>query len=215
MIRLLSVPHAPGLMPTIAAVFLDLGNVLVFHDDPLLFQRMSEWGGAPPEQIRERMLALWDPINRGTLAGDELRRAICQVAGAPTPMAPEPFFALWNCHFRVNQPMLPLIDALLGKVKVLLLSNVNELHWRHVRPLIPQFERFHACVLSYELRLAKPDPEIFHNALARAGVPPQHAAYFDDMPRFVAAACALGMHGRVFTDVPTCRAQLAELGVRV
>jgi len=29
-----------------------------------------------------------------------------------------------------------------GQVKVLLLSNTNEMHWRFVRPLIPQFERF-------------------------------------------------------------------------
>lgn len=202
-------------MPSITTVFLDLGNVLAFHDDPVLFQRMSAWGGAPPEQIRERMLALWDSINRGTLAGDDLRRAICQVAGSTTPMAPEPFFEMWTSHFRVNRPLLPLVDALLDKVKVVLLTNTNEMHWRFVRPLIPQFERFHDLVVSSELLLAKPDPEIFQIALERAAVPPHDAAYFDDMPRFVAAACALGIHGRVFKDVPTFRAQLAELGLVV
>jgi putative hydrolase of the HAD superfamily len=73
-------------MPPIEAVVLDLGNVLVFHDDPILFQRMSAWGGADPVQIRARMLGLWDAINRGALAGNELRRTICEVAGSDTSM---------------------------------------------------------------------------------------------------------------------------------
>jgi putative hydrolase of the HAD superfamily len=202
-------------MNRIQAVFLDLGNVLAFHDDAVLFQRMSAWGGAAPETIRARMLELWDPINRGTLAGDDLRRAVCRAAGSDRPMQAEPFFELWNCHFRVNRPLLPMVDALLDRAKVLLLSNTNEMHWRYVRPLIPQFARFHDFVVSCELRLAKPDAEIYRVALARAGVAAEDAAYFDDVSRFVDAACALGIHGHVFTSADNFRAQLALLGLQV
>jgi FMN phosphatase YigB (HAD superfamily) len=176
---------------------------------------MSAWGGAEPDLIRQRMLALWDSINRGTLAGAELRRAVCKAAGSDVPMAPDPFFELWNCHFRIHHELLPMVEALFGKVKVLLLSNTNEMHWRYIKPLISQFEHFHDLVISYELLLAKPDPEIFQVALRRADVLPEHAAYFDDVQRFVDAGCALGIHGRVFTDAPTFRAQLAELGLSV
>ena len=202
-------------MPSIEAVFLDLGNVLAFHDDPVLFQRMSAWGGAAPDQIRERMLALWESINRGTLAGDDLRREVCRVAGSDAPMDPEAFFDLWNCYFRIHHEVWPMVEALFGKVKVLLLSNTNEIHWRYLKQLFPQFARFDGLVLSHELMLAKPDSEIFQVALRRAKVRPENAAYFDDVPRFVAAACALGIHGRVFTDAPTFRTQLAELGLRI
>jgi putative hydrolase of the HAD superfamily len=202
-------------MSKLKAVFLDLGNVLAFHDDAVLFRRMSDFGGAPPDQIRARMLELWDPINRGTLTGDELRRAVCQAAGARTVMDAEPFFALWNCHFRIHDDILPMVEALFAQVKVLLLSNTNALHWRYIKPLVPQFARFSGFVISYDLRLAKPDPEIFHAALAMADVPAEQAAYFDDIQGFVDAACALGIHGRVFTDAPSFRRQLAELGLRV
>ncbi len=200
---------------SIQAVFLDLGNVLAFHDDAVLFRRMSDWGGAAPDQIRERMLALWDPINRGVLAGEALRRAVCQAAGSDAVMDEASFFALWNCHFRIHQEILPMVEALLGQVKVVLLSNTNELHWRYIRPLVPQFDRFHGFVISCDLVLAKPDPAIFHSALKLAGVAPGEAAYFDDIKLFVDAACALGIHGRVFTDAATFREQLAELNVRV
>jgi putative hydrolase of the HAD superfamily len=200
-------------MNRIRAVVLDLGNVLVFHDDRVLFQRMSAWGGAKPEHIRTRMLELWDSINRGALAGDELRRAICQVAGSNIPMEAEPFFGLWNCHFRVHHEILPMVEALLGRVKLILLTNVNEMHWRFVRPLIPLFERFDDLVASYELRMAKPDPEIFQTTISRSGLRPEETAYFDDIPRYVEVASAFGIHARVFTDAPTFRTQLAELGL--
>jgi glucose-1-phosphatase len=202
-------------MASIQAVLLDLGNVLVFHQDDVLFRRMSALGGASTDDIRKGMLQLWDSINRGALAGDDLRRAVCRVAGAHEPLAPEPFFDLWNCHFRVHDAALYVVEALLGKVKVLLLSNVNELHWRFVLPRVPLLGRFSDLVLSYELRMAKPDPEIFQVALARAGVQANQAAYFDDVGLFVDAANALGIHGRVFTDAPTFRAQLVELGIDV
>lgn len=202
-------------MGKIQAVFLDLGNVLAFHDDPVLFARMSAWGGAAPEVIRQRMLELWAPINRGTLAGDDLRGAVCRAAGGKTPMPADQFFAMWNCHFRVHREVLPMVEALFDQVKVLLLSNTNEMHWRFVRPLIPQFGRFHDFVVSCDILLAKPDPEIFEYALDRAGVAANHAAYFDDVKSFVDAACTLGIHGRVFTTADSFRKQLGELGLVV
>jgi HAD superfamily hydrolase (TIGR01509 family) len=200
-------------MRPIEAVFFDLGNVLAFHDDARLFRRLSDWGGAAPDKIRERMLLLWDPINRGTLAGDELRQTICRVAGASLPMDEATFFEVWNCHFRVHDALLPMVETLFGRVKVLLLSNTNERHWRFVQPLIPQLARFDDLVISHELLLAKPDPAIFRVALDRAGVAPERVAYFDDVPRFVDAARAFGIHGRVFTTAANFHTQLEELGL--
>ena len=202
-------------MNRIQAVLLDLGNVLVFHDDAILFQRMSTWGGADPEHIRTGMLELWDSINRGDLAGNELRSTVCQLAGSKVPMEAEPFFALWGSHFRVHHELLPMVDALLRQVKVVLLSNVNEMHWRFVRPRIPQLERFDDLVLSYQLHMAKPDPEIFQAALTRSGLRAEETAYFDDVASYVDAAKALGIHARVFTDAPAFRTQLTELGIGV
>lgn len=199
----------------IEAVILDLGNVLAFHDDDVLFGRLSAFGGAAPAVIRQRMLELWDSINRGILAGDDLRRTVCEVAGSSTPMDSETFFEVWNCYFRVHHEILPLVEALLGRVKVMLLSNTNETHWRFLRPRLPIVERFHHLLLSYELRMAKPDPEIFHEALRWTGTAPEAAVFFDDVQRFVDAAIAAGMQGRVFTSAAAFRTQLAELGITV
>lgn len=201
-------------MAGIEVVFLDLGNVLAFHDDDVLCQRLSEYGGALPDVIRERLLALWAPCNRGTLAADELRRAVSRASGATTEMDAETFFRIWTCYFRIHREVLPVVESLLGRVKVALISNTNETQWRFLRPQLPLLERFSALVLSYELGLAKPDPEIFHTALRRVGRPPEVCAFFDDVPAFAEAACAVGIQGQVFTTAANFREQLARLGLR-
>jgi glucose-1-phosphatase len=200
-------------MPGIEVVFLDLGNVLAFHDDDVLCRRLSEYGGAPPEAIRERLLGLWDPCNRGALAGDELRRAVSQASGATTLMDAETFFRIWTCYFRIHQEVLPLVEALLGRAQVALISNTNEMQWHFLRPQLPVLESFSALVLSYELGLAKPDPEIFRTALRRVGRPPEACAFFDDVSAYVDAACSLGIRGQVFTTAANFRVQLARLGL--
>jgi putative hydrolase of the HAD superfamily len=201
-------------MPGIEVVFLDLGNVLVFHDDDVLFRRLSQYGGAPLDVIRERLLALWDPLNRGVLADEQLRRAISQASGATTVMDAETFFQVWTCYFRIHQEILPIVETLLSRTRVALISNTNEIQWQFLRPQLPLLERFCDRVLSYELGMAKPDPEIFRAALRRVGSPPPEAcAFFDDVPSFVEAARTLGIQAEVFTDAANFRVQLAWLGV--
>jgi glucose-1-phosphatase len=202
-------------MPGIEVVFLDLGNVLAFHDDDVLCRRLSQYGDVPPEVIRERLLALWDPLNRGILAGEELRRAVSQASGATTVMDAETFFEVWTCYFRIHQEVLPMVEALLGRVQLALISNTNEIQWQFLRPQLPVLERFSAHVLSYELGLAKPNPEIFRTALRRVGRPPEACAFFDDVPAFVEAACGLGIQGQLFTTAANFRVQLARLGLPV
>jgi FMN phosphatase YigB (HAD superfamily) len=196
----------------IQAVFLDLGNVLVFHDNELLLDRLVALGDRDPEVVRAALKPIWEPCHRGTLHGEALRRAVLSAANAPD-LDEEAFFALWSCHFRIHDEVLPLVEALTRTVKVLLLSNTDERHLCSVRPGLPVLDRFHHLVVSYELGVAKPDPAIFAEAVKRAGVPAGACAYFDDVPEYVEAAGALGIHGRVFTTAARFREQLAGLGL--
>lgn len=201
-------------MPAVDAVILDLGNVLVFHDNAYLFRRFADLAGlkgGADELTRRLPSDLWERINRGQLHGDAIRRAICEPIGLD--LSPEYFFALWNCHFRVHDEVLPLIDALLGRVKVGLLSNTNDLHAEFLLPQLPILKRFDTLVLSNEVKLAKPDAAIFETALQRLAVPAGRAAFFDDIQEYVSASAKVGIHGRLFTTAESFRRQLAELGL--
>jgi putative hydrolase of the HAD superfamily len=193
------------------AVILDLGNVLVFHDDRLLLENLAALGPRTPEAVRAALAGVWEPCNRGRLAGPALRDAVATAAGAS--FDDDAFAAVWSSHFRVHHEVLPLVEGLLGRVKLLLLSNTNATHVAWVRGQLPLLDRFDDLVLSYELGLAKPDPAIFVEAIRRAGTAPERTAFFDDVDRYVAAASALGIRGHLFTDAARFRHQLSALGL--
>ena len=197
------------------AVVLDLGNVLVFHDNALLVRRLAARAGTGAEGERRLTAALSGPlaeaINRGQLDREGIRREVCRLAGDDIPMSE--FFELWSSHFRANEAIFPRVEALSEAVPLVLLSNTNALHWEFERRRLPILERFRGLVLSHEVGAAKPEPAIYVRAAEIAGVPPARVAFFDDVPAYVDAAIALGFRGHVFTDVEVFDQQLRALGL--
>lgn len=194
----------------IDALILDLGNVLAFHDNELLFSEMAKAFGTTREAMRERLDGgLWDRVNRGTLPGDALRRELlARLGGALTEAE---WFDLWNCHFRLHDEMVREVERLVGKIRLVLLSNTHDQHIAFLTPRLPVLARFDGRVLSYEVGAVKPEAVMYQRALEGAGVAPERAAFFDDVPRYAEAASSLGIHGRVFTTVARFREQLAAL----
>lgn len=198
--------------PPPRAVILDLGNVLVFHDNGLLFRRLGERAGLPPAEAERRLAgAGWTAANRGLLGAEGIRREVCGALGVELPAGE--FNALWSSHFAVHEAVLPRVEGLVGRVKLVLLSNTNVLHAAFLRPRLPVLERFDHLVLSCEVGHVKPEPAIYQEALRHAGCEPHEAAFFDDLPEFVQAANALGLRGHLFTTAAAFDAQLTALGL--
>ena len=197
-------------MPPPRALILDLGNVLVFHDNARLFLRLGQRAGLPPQEVAQRLTG-WTAANRGLLDAEGIRRDVCGALGVELPM--EEFAPLWSSHFTVHEAVLPRVEGLVGRVKLVLLSNTNALHVAYLRPQLPVLQRFDAVLMSCEVGHVKPEPAFYQLALERAGCAPHEAAFFDDLPEFVEAANALGILGHLFTDAPTFDAQLKALGL--
>ncbi len=194
----------------ISALVLDLGNVLVFHDNALLFARIAERFGTSPELLQQRLESgLWDRVNRGQCVGDALRLELQK--RLEVEVTPDEFYELWCCHFTVNEPMVREVEAQVGKRKLVLLSNTHDLHVKWCTERVPVLSKFDALVLSCEVGLVKPEEGIYRRALDAAAVPPSQAVFFDDVERFARGAEKVGMHGRVFTTVQQFRADLAGL----
>jgi FMN phosphatase YigB (HAD superfamily) len=198
--------------PPPRAVILDLGNVLVFHDNALLFRRLGARAGLPQGEAERRIAgAGWTAANRGLLGAEGIRRDVCGALGVDLPA--DEFNTLWSSHFTVHEAVLPRVEALVGRVKLVLLSNTNVLHAAYLKPRVPLLGRFDSLVLSCEVGLVKPEPAIYQEALRRAGCAPGEAAFFDDLPGFVEAANALGLRGRLFTTAEAFDEQLKALGL--
>ncbi len=73
---------------------------------------------------------------------------------------------------------------------------------------------FDTVVLSGEVGMRKPEPEIFRHAAQTLGLPPEECVFIDDMPANVAAAQACGMTGVLHSETAaTARALQDLLGV--
>ena len=74
-------------------------------------------------------------------------------------------------------------------------------------------EKFDDIVVSGQVRMRKPDVEIYVHALEKFGLRSDEAVFVDDLPENVAAARDLGLHGIQFTSANALRRELAELGL--
>lgn len=95
--------------------------------------------------------------------------------------------AAWN-SFLVEIPTykLDLLLKLREKYVVYLLSNTNEIHWKwSCKNAFPYRtfrveDYFEKIYLSYEMKMMKPEPEIFKAIIEDAGIDPKETFFIDD-----------------------------------
>lgn len=108
--------------------------------------------------------------------------------------------------------MLALIGALkAGGRTIALLTNNDLLARETLDELFPGLPALFAplAFASAELGRQKPDPAIFSELCARAGVAPERAFFVDDLPENVAGAQAAGLSACVFAGAGDLAARLA------
>lgn len=116
--------------------------------------------------------------------------------------------------FLAFEPVVPMYEvvrrARAEGVRTCLLSN----SWGNTYPREMFGELFDGVVISAEVGLRKPDPEIYRHALELIGRRPEECAFVDDIGRNVRAAVELGITGIQHTDAEATVARLeALLGV--
>ena len=108
--------------------------------------------------------------------------------------------AAWN-SFLIDIPKkkLELLLKLREKYVVYLLSNTNEIHWKWAcKNAFPYRtfkveDYFEKIYLSYEMKKAKPDRDIFEAVVEDAGILPEDTLFIDDSEANCATARTLGM----------------------
>ena len=196
------------------ALILDLGNVLIFHDNDTLYRELAAASGTTTEAV---VTALRSDAGQRMNVTDGPPELVYELV-APAigfPGSLDQFAAIWNGIFQPNQPIVPVIEALHGRIPLFVLSNTNAMHIDYIRARLPVLARFDAVLTSHELGLVKPDAAIFQAAPARAGVPPHEPASFDDLPDYVEAVRRAGLQAFLFTTVQQFIEDPTSLGLRL
>jgi epoxide hydrolase-like predicted phosphatase len=204
------------------AVLFDFGGV--FTDSPFaVFETAAAELGAPPEQVLGIVFGPydrdtdhpWHRLERGEIGFGETRREIMRLArDAGLDLDPLTILSRMTLGGGTRDVLVDRTRALraAGYRTGLVTNNAREFRdgWRRVLPLA---ELFHAVVDSSEVGMRKPDPAIYHHALAEVGgVAPERCIFLDDFHGNVAAARQLGMAGvLVGSDVGAAIAELDRL----
>lgn len=110
-----------------------------------------------------------------------------------------------------NTELLDYIVTLKPAFKICLLSNVAS-NWIRERFLTPAEQSLFDCfIFSYEVRLTKPDPQIFILAAERMEVEPKDCILVDDIERYCTVAEELGMKTVVYRDLAQTKADINRL----
>jgi glucose-1-phosphatase len=142
---------------------------------------------------------LWQDWQEGRVTAREWHAHLCKRFGLKIGF--EDFCRAW-CNVIAPDLILPerFFARLARRVKLVLLSNTDEIHVAHMESAFGFPRRFDARVYSCEVGASKPGRKIFQAALRAAGTRPENALFVDDVKSYVLAAKKMGMNGVVFRN---------------
>ena len=91
------------------------------------------------------------------------------------------------------------------------LSNMPVAVYVHLQTHHQFWDAFSGIVISGEVKMMKPEPEVFLHLLESFDLQAAESVFIDDLVANVAAARMVGLHGIVFKDAVQCRAELTAL----
>jgi HAD superfamily hydrolase (TIGR01509 family) len=201
--------------PMIRTVVSDLGRVVLWFDNNIFLRKLAGLTGKPFDSIKASVhgnLELLRQFDSGGLSPAQFHEQITGLAGVEVSY--DAFYEIYSDIFSLN----PAAVDVLARVKAagyrtVLLSNTDPERFGFVRRRFPEILFFDDYVLSYELRLLKPDPAIYLEAARRAGSPPGECVFIDDMEENVRAAVGAGLRGVHYLPGTDLAAELRALGL--
>jgi 2-haloacid dehalogenase len=198
-----------------SAVVFDVGNVLYDWNPRFLYERLIEDDRALDAFLRDVATREWHFQHD---AGRPFAETSAELSAAYPEFAEH--IAIWGPRFSETIPgMLPGMRELVEEldaagVPLYAITNFSGEFWIPFRAREAAiFDRFRDIVVSGDEKLVKPDAAIYRLALDRFGLKPDEAVFIDDREDNIAGAEAVGIPGLLFTDAPTLRRDLLNLGI--
>ena len=157
----------------------------------------------------------WDEYDRGALSIDEVKEEICRFRNCD----PE------TCNRMVDEAIgkqqeIPSTKQLIGELRaagyhLYVLSNMSREFIDFLRRQ-PVYDHFEGEVVSCEVGVIKPEPEIYELLLSKYGLDPAETLFIDDRPANLEAAAAFGLSTFLFDSYnaeSSCKELRIQLGM--
>ena len=197
----------------IKAVFFDIGNVLLRFSNKRILRKFAWAVGRHPVKVARHIWKgrLVDRIERGELTGEEIHGLFVRELGYKGDFVK--FKTLWCDHFTLDRGSFAILKGLDGRVPTYLLSNTNALHIEHIKERYAFPGLVKGAILSHELKLRKPQREIYEAALKMSGTLPEETVFIDDLEENCEGARKAGLHAIRYRGAKDLKKRLAALGL--
>jgi len=198
----------------IRCVISDLGRVILFFDNEIFFRKMAKYSPFSKEKIAEltaEHFYLVESFDKGKITPEEFYSQVVKTFKARIDT--DTFYSIYVDVFAINPPVLEIMKKLKKNYRLLLLSNTDVMRFAFIRKKFPEIMIFDEYILSFEVGLMKPDPQIYREALKRAKAEVEECVFIDDMKENVEAASKLGINGILMEPKANLEAILRKLGL--
>jgi putative hydrolase of the HAD superfamily len=150
----------------------------------------------------------WQELDRGTLTEPEALANLEQRTGRPRAELSR-LFEVTRHSLRPKADTVALLEHLAQRrVPVYCLSNMPAATFAFLRERHAFWPAFRGIVISGEIKMMKPEREIFEYLLRRFDLHANDTKFVDDHLPNVLAAQTLGLHTVLFRDARQCEAEL-------
>jgi HAD superfamily hydrolase (TIGR01509 family) len=153
----------------------------------------------------------WGEFDRGTVTEAELIERLALRLGR----SPEQWQATLDAireSLVEKTDTVKLIRALQRRgVSLYCLSNMPVDVYTHLKIQHTFWDAFSGIVISGEVKMMKPEPEVFLHLLTTFGIRAEDSVFIDDLAANVEAARQTGMQAILFKDARQCEEELAAL----
>ena len=202
-------------MTPIRAVLFDYGMVLSGPPLPAAWERMKYLTALDEASLHAGYWAYRHAYDRGTHTGEEYWRLVAAHSGVA--IDDEQVAALIAADNELwtqpNPPMIAWAQRLQqAGIRTGVLSNLGDAMHAGVMGSFDWFDQFHHCTFSHELKIAKPEVEIYQHAAAGLGTPPGAILFIDDREENILGAQKAGMQTLRYSSHEGFEKEMRERG---
>ena len=189
------------ILKSIKNIIFDLGGVIINIEPQKTYDAFLQLSGNILNQNNDSLdsIELFSQYERGVISTSEFIKNI-QHQYCPNA-SPKEIIDAWNAILLdIPQERNDLLLQLKSKYNTFLLSNTNELHRLEIdKQVQDNFSLnglnayFQKAYFSYEMKLQKPEDEIFLQILKEQNILPEETLFIDDTPKHLNTANRLGI----------------------
>jgi putative hydrolase of the HAD superfamily len=202
----------------VTTVIFDYGGVLSLPVDPGSLRTLAQWCGLPLDRFTAELWRERPAYDRGDVGPYGFWSRILALAGRSADAGlierlNREDLRGWG---RVNERVLDWSRRLRDEgYRTAILSNMPRslLDLMNADPSFAWFAEFPVRIFSCEVRLVKPEPEIFRVLLDRLGEPAGSCLFLDDSDRNAASARAAGIQAVHFSSTDAAATAVSDLGL--